>query len=249
MKQLLCLFTTFMAIATVTIAGNESRFIEGTIELSEGNYENAVQIFESLTAEHPSSQVYYNLALAQQQLEAWGSARLNYERALVLDPRNREAQHNLNHLLGNLGLESDSPGRLEVIGTYLSLNSWIWIAGIAFWVWAFLRILNHYDRYQHWSATLSRLLAILVFASACTFAFLQRHSVDEAIILDSAGQLRVAPTRESPLLRDLVEADKVRILAEHGSFYRIRLSNGDEGFVINQTVAPIIPALISESRQ
>ncbi|MCC5833980.1 MAG: hypothetical protein JJU20_04530 [Opitutales bacterium] len=249
MKQLLCLFTTFVVFTAVAAADTESRFIDGTIELSEGNYENAVEVFESLAAEHPSAQVYYNLALAQQQLEAWGSARLNYERALVLDPRNREAQHNLNHLLASLGLESDSMGSLEQLGAYLSLNSWTWIAGVAFWLWLFLRILDHYDRYQHWSATLFRLLAILVFASACTFAFLQRHSVDKAIILDGESQLRVAPTRESPLLRDLIEADKVRILAEHGSFYRIRLSNGDEGFVINSAIAPIIPALISENRQ
>lgn len=248
MKPLYCLFI-LMSFPVALLADNESRFIAGTIELSEGDYAAAVDTFDALAAEHPSPQVFYNIALSQQQMELWGSARLNYERALALDPRYDDARQNLNYLLSELRLEAEPPRALERYGQWLNLGTWVWIAAIAFWLWVLLRILDHYDRWQHWSATLLRFLAILIFASACTFAFLQRNTVHEAILLGGQSPLRVAPTQESPLLRDLAEADKVRILAQHGSFFRVRLASGEEGFVEKNALAPIIPTSKFGSRQ
>lgn len=231
-----------ICLPNVLTADADQKFVAGTIQLSEGDYEAAIQTFQSLAEVHASPQVYYNLALAQQQLDRLGESRLSYERALILNPRFADARHNLNYLLSNTGLQEETSGTIAQLASLLSLNSWIWLASFAFWLWVILRLLDHFQRYQHWSAALLRFAAILVFAGASTFAFMQRHTVQQAIIVSSESPLQVAPTRESPLLRELVEADKVKVLAEHGSFYRIRLSDGQEGFAEQTAIERIIPA-------
>ncbi|GHT46501.1 hypothetical protein AGMMS49965_24090 [Bacteroidia bacterium] len=69
---------------------------EGNEAYAKGDYEQAVQHYEAaLAANGESSEVYYNLGNAYYRLNRVAPAILNYERALLLNPGNKDARFNL----------------------------------------------------------------------------------------------------------------------------------------------------------
>ncbi|MEZ4982535.1 MAG: tetratricopeptide repeat protein [Saprospiraceae bacterium] len=63
---------------------------------SEGSYQESVEVLEALKKEEGGSfGLYYNLGNAYYRLGDMARARLNYERALLLKPYNKETLQNI----------------------------------------------------------------------------------------------------------------------------------------------------------
>lgn len=218
----------------------EERFMAGNIHLSEGEYREAIAIYSGIADTHASARLFYNLGLAHQQLDETGKARVNYERALSLSPRFTDARNNLDILLREAGLSSEPLPWYRAWAQWLSLSEWLILTSIAFWVWVLLKILRYYDRWQGWVPGSIRTLALFAFALAAIAAFFERNSYRQAIVVGDTATLRVAPTRESPLLSEIPNGSKVTVTDERSRYWRIRLENGGEGFIEPDAIATVV---------
>lgn len=113
---------------------------------NDSDYLKSVSLYQELIKEKgESSQLYFNLGNAYTGLENYGSAVLNYRKALKLKPSNREASNNLAYVEQIVGLANEemvqdrnldptpAPGSfftgVRGFFEYLGSNCWAWIAG------------------------------------------------------------------------------------------------------------------------
>ncbi|MDR1738952.1 MAG: tetratricopeptide repeat protein [Candidatus Symbiothrix sp.] len=69
---------------------------EANAAYADKNYEEAVKLYEQILADNGASvTVYYNLGNAYYRLNRIAPAILNYERALLLDPADKDVRYNL----------------------------------------------------------------------------------------------------------------------------------------------------------
>ncbi len=127
----LALTLTLLAAA---LGGRASTIAEADSAYMNDDFTTAVALYEEAIAElGPSAERFYNLGNAYYRAGHTGRAIVNYERALRLDPANRDAAENLEFV------NSKITDRLEtyqsVVGTttdklsgIFSSNAWAWLS-------------------------------------------------------------------------------------------------------------------------
>ena len=214
-------------------------------------YQAAVEMYESLRQEGFSSAVlYYNLGNSYYRLGEPAPAILNYERALLLRPHDRDIRHNLEVARAQLQDE------LEVLPEFFLLRWWrglafifsatawsivglvlLWlgIGGLVVWLFAGERR----QKVRGFVAGLVMLiLAILPFALALSRVNMQQHS-RTAILMAPEMVLRSAPDPESAEVLTIHEGLKVDLLDQISDWYKVRLQNGEEGWLPQAVVEEI----------
>ena len=73
----------------------QSAFDEANATYAEGRYGEAAAMYQSLLDEQPDAQVYYNLGNAYFKQGELAQSILAYERALRLNPNDKDAKYNL----------------------------------------------------------------------------------------------------------------------------------------------------------
>jgi tetratricopeptide (TPR) repeat protein len=105
---------------------------------SKEEYKSAIELYnQSIADEGVSSEIYYNLGNAYYRAGHLGKAIINYERALKLDPSNKDAKVNLDFVNRNIEdkPEDDSSFLTNVHKSIMSMqstNAWAWTAFICF---------------------------------------------------------------------------------------------------------------------
>lgn len=98
------------------------------------NYKEAIQLYnKSIAEEGRSSDIYYNLGNAYFRADRLGQAVLNYERALRLNPANKDARTNLEFVKKRIQdkPEDDTAFFASVhhaIMSSMTANAWAWVA-------------------------------------------------------------------------------------------------------------------------
>lgn len=98
------------------------------------NYRQAIDLYQqSIVADGPSSVLYYNLGNAYYRNDNLGRAVLSYERALKLNPTNKDARQNLEFVKGKIQdrPEDDTPFFASMhrsIRSSMTANAWAWTA-------------------------------------------------------------------------------------------------------------------------
>ena len=87
----------FLAAALLfsMVAFAQDAFDAANAAYADGRYEEAAAMYQSLLDEQPDATLYYNLGNARFKQGELAQAILNYERALRLQPNNKDAQYNL----------------------------------------------------------------------------------------------------------------------------------------------------------
>ena len=214
-------------------------------------YQSAVEMYEALRGEGLSSAVlYYNLGNSYYRLGALAPAILNYERALLLRPRDRDTRHNLEVARAQLQDELEvlpeffllrwwrglafafSATAWSVIGLLLL---WLGIGGLVMWLFAG-------DRRQKVRGFVAGLILLTLCLLPFTLAFsrisLQQHS-RTAIVMAPEIELRSAPDPESAEVLTIHEGLKVDLLDQISDWYKVRLQNGEEGWLPQTVVEEI----------
>lgn len=186
-----------------------------------GSYESALEIYGVLEQQQvKQSELFHNMGNAWARLGEWGEARLYFERALLYDPKNADAAHNLNWVKMRLTDELVEP-RQELI-EYLS-DVLRGIAGYQSWAvagWVVLALTVGLLVYRKWfnpgfswrfaftttvlagSLLLSSWIAlpksrIAVVVADNTYGYSEPHAQDRRTILLSEGTAgRLIRTRD-----------------------------------------------------
>lgn len=250
MFRVLLFFVSFLLLGTLQ-AAEEPRFQEGNEAYQASNFEKSIELFESLINDgYRSTELFYNLGNAYYRTEKLGKAILNYERALVADPHNEDARYNLNLARSNIKdpLTELPPFFLarwwSALRQLLSANGWavvtlclLWIGIAGLIVWLLARARN-YKKQGFITGVVLLTLCIIPFALALDKAGMEEHS-GRAILLTDEIALRSAPDGESAALLPLYEGTKLELLDVLGEWTKVRLINGEQGWLPTETFEEI----------
>lgn len=219
------------------------------------DYQQSIELYEAAVAkalqeQKASAQLYYNLGNAYFRDNRLAKAILNYERALRLDPSDRDIRHNLRYA------NNRTEDRIESLGTLFltrwisslrhrfSSNTWATVAVVLFILflasvalYLFVRLL-----WVRKAAFYTGLLLLFLLVMANLFAFQQKReflSGGEAIVMVGAARVNASPDENSNQLFELHEGTKVKIRNRDGNWYEIEIANGSVGWTSRENVEVI----------
>jgi len=215
------------------------------------DYEQAVQIYETALHENGvSATVYYNLGNAYYRLNKVAPAILNYERALLLDPGNRDIRFNLE--IARL----KTVDRIEQVGKFFlaeiynamqnwfSTDQWSYIAIVNFFLLIACLFLFFFSR----RITLKKigffvgLVLLVTCLAANVFAYSQKKKLTHrttAIIFSPATTIKSAPDNSGTDLFILHEGTKVKVTNHLGEWSEIETADGNVGWIKSREIKVI----------
>ncbi len=256
MRRLWIVGWLYMTLACTLAAQTSRAEVDTWLESAESAYaakqfDEARQIYERVLAEgYYSAALYYNIGNCYFRLNDLGPAILFYERAALLQPADGAIRHNLriatqaqiNQMQSTSGFFLRRWWR--TVTNLLTTNGWailgatlIWlgIAGLSFWKLGGSRKIRKWGFWSGWSLLLVSFLAISI---AWGQNYFDRQN-PYAILMADEQTIHIAPDGRSETLLTGYEGLKVRLLDQIGDWKKIRLPNGDEGWLPARTVEQI----------
>ena len=199
-----------------------------------GDYEAAVGQYQKLAEDGWSSaDLDYNLGTALLAQGKLGQSILALERARRLSPTDEDVQANLERARHELVDKVAGAGEEPFVARVAALLP-VGIVGWAFlgaWLCFWLGVLGR--RFARGPAVaLSALGAIAVVASGALLGvqWYEREQMHEAVVIGATVPAREGPNAASKVSFELHEGTELRIIDREGSFLRVRLRNGLEGW-------------------
>jgi len=202
---------------------------------------------QGLAQDKESAEIYYNLGNAYFRNNQTGKAILNYERALLLDPGDRDIRHNLRFArtrtedriipAGSFFLSNWIAG----IQNLFSSNTWAVIGIVCFLV--FLVCLGAFLFFRvMWVKKVAFYAAIPVFifvVAANIFSFGQKNKLihrETGIVMTGSASVMASPDADSNELFLLHEGAKVRITNTDVNWFEVEIENGSVGWTPKENV-------------
>lgn len=233
---LITLLVQFQTKANIT-------FNKANTYYQKGDYQNAIANYEILIKEgFHSSTLYYNLGSAYYKSNNTAAAILNLEKAHKLAPGDEDINFNLK--MANLKVvdkitplpdlfykrwwKSLAAGKTAASWSAYSITLfWLFVLTVALFIISF----NPFHKRLAFFGAL-----ILLTFSSITFALAsQQHTIEQTtntgIVFSPSLYVKSSPNERGVDLFILHEGAKVYLLDTIGSWSRIRIANGSEGWV------------------
>lgn len=226
-------------------------FREGNNAYRNGDYLKAIDKYEKiLNNGYNNAEIYYNLGNAYFKLKKMPEAILNYEKAMKLNPSDEDIRFNLR--VANL----QTVDKIEPLPMmfyekwWQALTDWfssaVWSALMIIFIWLGFIGLAAYlfmfspgiKKISFFVAVISFVIAIFSFIFANT-SYVHETSEESAIIFSESVYVKSSPDKESTDLFILHEGTKVKILDQVGGWTKIRLANGNVGWLKRSSIETI----------
>ncbi|MFY0628744.1 MAG: SH3 domain-containing protein [Flavobacteriaceae bacterium] len=242
MKKIL-LFLLFVAQGILAQSSNEL-FVKANDQYKQELYSEAIVTYNQIEALGLiSSQLYYNLGNCYYKLNKVAPSIYNYEKALLIDPLNEDAENNL-VFAKRLTIDNieELPKSLfqkidESFVKKLSYNEWS-IVSVVFSILGVLLFLLFYFSYTSSKKRLffvTSIISFLLVIASSIFA-IKEHSFQQnnisAIIFAQEVEIKNAPTLNSENIFTLHEGTKVSVLDTVDNWKKIRIADGKIGWIL-----------------
>ena len=229
----------------------QSGFEKGNSLYQKGQYEQAIQAYESVLDSHQqSADLYFNLGNCYYKLNKVAPSIYNYEKALVLAPEDVDITNNLKFaqkLTIDEVKEVPKVGFAKLLHDFTGMyhyNTWAWIS-IVFGL-MFLGFFIGY--YFSLAAVLKRIfffgmfvwvLFLLVSLGAAIFE--KNHFVTDrpAIVFAEVTEVKSEPQKASPATFVVHEGTKVFVKEILGKWKKIELTDGTEGWIESEAIREV----------
>ncbi len=248
--KLLFLFIYFLPVSLFP-NNIDQLFKEANQSYQDKKNSNAIEKYEAILKEgYHSSGLYYNLGNAYYRNGEIGKAILNYERSLLLRPNDEDTRFNLSLA------RQQVKDKFEVLSTFFLTRWWrslrqlasstdwsilamlvLWtgIGGLVFWL---LGQARKTKRRGFFTGLICLFGSIFLFSLAYSRTQFEENS-GQAIILSQVVPLQNAPDEASPQILQLHEGTKVKLLDQIGDWHKVRLSDGEQGWLPNNAFEQI----------
>ena len=244
MKKLIYIISFFFLASAPAFAGAEdSLWVKANNAYSLGEYANAVDYYRQIEDNgYMSAKLWYNMGNAYYKMQEDGKAILYYERALKLDPANKDVKNNLEIAkLKTLDKIESVPEFILTTWTkdlrnMMSSDKWAWFGVGMVVLTAVLMLL-----FRHAPKTSQRKLSFILACITMVIALLsfifslnlrsRVNNTDAGIVLVPVSNVKSAPNSTGGNLFILHEGTKVEILERVGQWSRIELSDGRQGWI------------------
>jgi tetratricopeptide (TPR) repeat protein len=216
-----------------------------------GEYQQAAAMYEDiLSTGYESARLHFNLGNAYYKMGDINMALLNFERAKLLDPNNKDIDFNL-QLANQFVVTSIEPlplpfflrWRTSVINMYSS-DTWSYISIAAFIIFLIFTGLFIFSRIVA-LRRISFLAAIFVLLfSGFTFSFASKQKKkmverNHAIVFCPRVTVKSSPSQTGTDLFLIYEGLKVEITDSINTWKEIKLADGNEGWLPDSCIVKI----------
>lgn len=220
-----------------------------------GDYKKSISIFESqvknnLELNAESAEVYYNLGNAYFKNGQTTQAILNYERALILKPSDKNIKHNLRFARTRVEDKSTvtenvvwNDTRNSVVNLF-SAYGW-GIFGIVSFIITLVLLGIYLFANKLWirkTGFYGMFVTLFIVVLSNYFAFTQRNNRIQrstAIVTAPIAEVKPSPDSNSKQLFTLSEGIKVKIKDTDGNWVQIELANGNLGWLPKDNITVI----------
>ena len=245
-KSAVLLLLLFLPLSghAVTKAEADSAYVRG-------QYQQAIKDYESLLKQGASADLYYNLGNAYYRSENITRAVLNYERALLLSPGDRDIRFNL-QIARSKTIDKIVPESEMFFFTWyrslvnlMSVDAWAWTALVSLaLVIVLLLIYLFSDRiWLRKIGFFGGFVLLVLFALSNVFAWQQKQDLlyrKGAIVVSPSVSVKSTPAKNGTDLFILHEGTKVSITdGSMKGWIGIRIADGKEGWIESDMIEEI----------
>ncbi len=246
------IFSLCLIVPAVSQSGESQAIFNKANQLYlEGNYSAAKEEYlKIVNTGHESAELFYNLGNTCYKMGLIPPAILYYEKALVIDPRDEDTRFNLG-LANQLIVDKIDPVSeffvtrwIKSIAFSLKTDAWA-AASIVFFVLTLVFAVIIYSTRGTILKKTLLLCAILFMLMSVTTFFLGQKSFNSlnktpsAIVFSPSITAKSSPDMSGTDLFVLHEGVKVKITDQVGSWIRIRLADGNEAWIPEETIVVI----------
>lgn len=246
MKQLIYILA--FLFSSITLAENNQLFNEGNALYNDANYTEALEKYKTIleSGEH-SAELYFNIANAHYKLNHIAPSIYYYEKALLLDPNDKDIKNNI-AFARNMTVDAiDSVPEVGIskfikkVTNMMSFDSWAQLSVTLVVLFVLLFIIYYFTystskkRLAFVSGNVSLLLAII----ALGFAFHKFKLVNNdqpAIVFAQETKIKSEPNLRSTEAFVLHEGTKVQVLDTVSNWKKIKLADGKTGWILNDDI-------------
>ena len=233
----------FILLFSTQLFYSQNAFKEGNKSYQKENYEKAITYYESiLRTKKQSAELYFNLGNCYYKLHKVAPAIYNLEKALLLNPNDKDIQNNLK-FAQKLQIddikEVPKVGFNKVIQDFTSsihYDTWAWISvGLST-----LFLLFFVGYYFSQTTFLKRvffvgmiliLLSIILSVSSAIFEKTSYNNDKPAIVFEEITAVKSEPTENATTDFMLHEGTKVFVFETVDNFKKIELADGKKGWI------------------
>ena len=239
----LLLFVLFLTSYLLPLTSYAVTKAEADSAYVHGQYQQAIRDYEALVKQGASAELYYNLGNAYYRTENIPEAVLNYERALLLSPGDRDIRFNLQIARSKTFDKIVPESEMFFVTWYRSLVSLMSVDGwartalvaIALTIVLLLVYLFSYRIWLRKAGFFGGVVLLLLFVGANIFAWQQKKDLlnrKGAIIFVPAVTVKSTPAANGTDLFILHEGTKVVITdGSMRDWKEIRIADGKEGWI------------------
>jgi len=241
------LFLWIMAIPFLSLYASQdqdsSLFLHANEAYRNNDFGAAIQYYTDIVDQgNEGAILFYNLGNSYYKNGENAKAILWYERALRLDPRNEDIQHNLLFVRQKLLDKIDQMPELFIsklwdnMSKSMTSRSWAIVSIVSSFLFFMLITLLMLSKRQ-WVRMTSFFFGIIIFiALIFSVIFANKESkravtILEAIIMENVVTTKNTPTESGLNLFVIHEGLKVIITDRVGEWYEIKIPNGEKGWV------------------
>ena len=221
----------FLSTATTVLAVNSTEpptFQAGIEAYENSHHATAKTHFLTVLETNETAAARHNLGLTELQLGYPAEAIWQLERALLLDPFNKDYHDKLNLVRERLGLAARTRQWHLLLSQSISLDVWVIIVTASFWLLLAALIIQGSGRNKSRSRIkLLRLFSLLILALSLPAIWLNLKILKTGIVLSSENAIvHSAPATAAPESGFVRPGERVRMLDQHNDFYRVKTQEG-----------------------
>ena len=237
-------FLPLTSEAAVTKAEADSAY-------AQEHYQQAAHLYEELLKQGVSAELYYNLGNSYYRMDNMTKAVLNYERAHLLSPGDRDVRLNL-QLARSKTIDKVTPESEMFFVTWYralvnitSVDGWAWTALCSLVAAIILALLYLFAGNINLRKVgfFGALAFVVLFAASNLFAWQQRRALTNrttAIVIESAVPVKSTPAKNGTDLFILHEGTKVTITdGSMRDWKEIKMADGKQGWLETKQIEVI----------
>jgi tetratricopeptide (TPR) repeat protein len=241
----------YLLLLTTQILFAQNGFEKGNDLYKTGKYEQAIDAYASvLKANQHSSALYFNLGNCYYKLNKVAPAIYSYEKALVLSPKDSEILNNLRFAQKRTIDEVKvipKVGFAKLLRDFTGIyhyNTWAWIA-VVLSISFLLVFLGYYfsdttvAKRIAFFVMFALIFVILIVISAAVFEKSHYDNEKPAIVFAEMAEVRGEPQKASAVIFMLHEGTKVYVEEKVGSWKKVQLTDGTEGWIESNAIREV----------
>ena len=227
-RWLLCILMPALFVGGQTsYAATSGSFENGLAAYQAGHFSEAAKAFREAAEHEPASGTFVNLGLTEWRRGRAGPAILAWEQARWIDPFDAQAKANLDYARQFTGVSAPDLTWYERASTWLPVNAWTWLAGLALWLAIGMAVLPGVLRWRraNWQQGLAALsFAVFLLSLPAHLGVVTRTRI--GFVLKKDAPLRLTPTAEAEAQLRLNAGEPVRAVRVRGDYILVRTAHG-----------------------